>query len=82
MRSEKYPGDLIPMTTAIVSLAGLFLGGGLGLIIGSPLERIVPVSLFCGLIGLVGGALAGFFVSAREQRETNGRDPWLKHRRN
>ena len=80
MRDEKHPGDLISVTTAIVSLAGLFVGGGLGLIIGSPLERIVPVSLLCGLIGLVGGALAGFFISARDQRETNDRDPWLNNR--
>ena len=68
MRDEKHPGDLISLTTAIVSLAGLFVGGGLGLIIGSPLERIVPVSLLCGLIGLVGGALAGF-LSRREIKE-------------
>jgi uncharacterized membrane protein len=80
MREEKHPDNLISVTTAIVSLAGLLLGGGLGLIIGSPWERIVPVSLLCGLIGLVGGALAGFLISARDQKETNGRVPWLKNR--
>ena len=72
MRVEKYPDQSIPMTTGIVSLAGLFICGGIGLLVGSSIERTVPVSLLCGLVGLVGGALGGFFISARDQRSANG----------
>jgi len=78
MRAEKSPDQLIPLTTGIVSLAGLFICGGIGLLVGSSIEKAVPVSLLCGLVGLVGGAVGGFFISVRDQRPAKDHHPPLK----
>ena len=78
MRAEKYPDQLVSLTTGIVSLAGLFICGGIGLLVGSSIEKAVPASLLCGLVGLVGGAVGGFFISARDQAPANDHHPPLK----